>query len=68
MKTTTNTADQNDMARNVLALANEAAKAGTLYADGVQVKAIHRGNAAKVFPPGIRDIVRRYLGVQGVTL
>ena len=35
--------------------------AGTLRVNGVQIKAVHRGNVMAVFPPGIREVVRRYL-------
>jgi hypothetical protein len=68
MKTTTNTAAQNDMAREILKGANEKIAAGQLWIGLVQVKEITRSNADKVFPPGVREIVRRYLGCQSVTL
>lgn len=65
---TTNTAAQNEMAADVLRGAHEKMAAGNLYVGLVQVKAITRANAAAIFPPGVREIVRRYLGCQGVTL
>lgn len=34
---------------------------GSLRVNGVQVKRIHRGNVMAVFPPGVAEVVRRYL-------
>lgn len=41
--------------------AREMIVAGTLTVNGVRIKAIHRGNVMQVFPPGVREVVRRYL-------
>ena len=56
------------MQPNEIAIAEEALRgaaemigAGTLRVNGVQIKAVHRGNVMAVFPPGIREVVRRYL-------
>lgn len=49
------------MAEQALKGANEMVKAGKLFVNGVQIKAIHRGNVMQVFPPGIREAVRRIL-------
>ena len=64
----TNTAEQNEMARQYIQAAQERIKAGTLYVGTVQVKAITKANADKVFPPGCAAIVRRFLGVQSVPM
>ena len=56
------------MKPNEIAIAEEALRgaaemigAGTLRVNGVQIKTVHRGNVMAVFPPGIREVVRRYL-------
>ena len=49
------------IAEQALQGAREMIKAGKLYANGVQIKSIHRGNVMQVFPPGIREEVRRML-------
>ena len=64
----TNTAEQNEMARQYIQAAQERIKAGTLYVGTVQVKAITKANASKVFPPACSEIVRRYLGAQSVVM
>jgi hypothetical protein len=68
MKTTTNTATQNEMARASIEGANEMIKAGALWCNGVQIKEITRSNCRAIFVPGVREIVARYLGCQNVTL
>lgn len=62
----TNTPNEDIIARESLDAALEQLRAGKLYIDMVQVKAITRSNAAQLFPPGIADIVRRYLGCPSV--
>ncbi len=56
------------MSENEIQVADQALKgareriaAGTLFVKGVQIKAIHRGNVMDVFPPGVRELVRRYM-------
>ena len=56
------------MKPNEIAIAEEALRgaaemigAGTLRVNGVRIKAVHRGNVMSVFPPGVAEIVRRYL-------
>jgi hypothetical protein len=56
------------MARQYIQAAQERIKAGTLYVGTVQVKAITKANADKIFPPGCAAIVRRFLGVQSVPM
>ena len=45
----------------------EAIAAKTLFVRGVQIKALHRANYRDVCPPGIRDMVRRYMGWPAIT-
>lgn len=49
------------VAEQALKGARERIAVGNLFVKGVQVKAIHRGNVMDVFPPGVREVVRRYL-------
>lgn len=49
------------IAKDALQGAMEMIKAGTLFVKGVQIKAIHRGNVMAVFPPGVREVVRRFM-------
>ena len=49
------------IAEQALQGAREMIKAGKLFVNGVQIKSIHRGNVMSVFPPGIREEVRRML-------
>jgi len=55
------TPSQIEIAEQALKGAREAIKAGKLYANGVQIKSVHRGNVKAVFPPGVREVVQRYL-------
>lgn len=55
------TAEQVTVAQDALKGAAEMIAAGRLTVNGVQVKAVHRGNVMSVFPPGIAEVVRRYL-------
>ena len=64
----TNTAEQNEMARQYIQAAQERIKAGTLYVGTVRIKAVTKANADKIFPPGCAAIVRRFLGVQSVPM
>lgn len=68
MKTTTNTAAQNEMARIYLDAANAQARQGALWVNGVAVKVVTKANAKDVFAPGVAEIVRRYMGCQSVML
>ena len=68
MKTTTNTPEQNKLAREYLDAANAKAKRGELWIDTVQIKVVTKANAPRVFAPGVAEIVRRYLGCQSVML
>ncbi len=61
MTTTVLTADQVAVAEQALAGAREKVATGALYVDGVQIKAIGRHNCMRVFPPGVRELVRRVL-------
>lgn len=49
------------IAEQALKGARERIAVGTLFVNGVQVRAIHRGNVMAAFPPGIRELVRRYM-------
>jgi hypothetical protein len=49
------------IAEQALKGARERISAGALFVNGVQVKAIHRGNVMDVFPPGVREVVRRFM-------
>lgn len=55
------TANEVAVAEGALKGAGEMIKAGTLRVNGVVIKAIHKGNIDGIFPPGIRELVRRYL-------
>ena len=50
-----------EIAEEALRGAREMIGAGTLRVNGVQIKTVHRGNVMSVFPPGVREVVRRYL-------
>lgn len=49
------------IATQALKGAQERISAGALFVNGVKIKAIHRGNVMSVFPPGIREVVRRFM-------
>jgi hypothetical protein len=49
------------IAEQALKGARERISAGTLFVGGVQIKSVHRGNVMSVFPPGVREVVRRFL-------
>lgn len=55
--------NENDrqIAEQAIAGAQEQIKAGTLTANGVRVKVIGKHNVMAIFPPGVREVVRRYL-------
>lgn len=55
------TASEVAVAQDALKGAAEMIAAGSLRVNGVTVKAIHRGNVMQVFPPGVAEVVRRYL-------
>lgn len=55
------TTEQTSLAQQFLAGAREKIAAGELFVDGVQIRAIGRHNVMRVFAPGVRELVRRYL-------
>ncbi len=55
------TADEIALAEQYIQAAREQIKAGSLVVGGVTIKALHRGNVMSVFPPGVNELVRRYL-------
>ncbi len=61
MKTTAMTQDETLVAEQAVAGAREEIKAGRLFVSGVQIRALGRHNCMQVFPPGVRELVRRYL-------
>lgn len=40
----------------------EAIQSKTLFVRGVQIKALHRANVKDICPPGVCDLVKRYMG------
>ena len=55
------TTEQIQTAEQALAGARTMIEAGTLFVSGVAVKAVTRSNVMAIFPPGVREVVRRYL-------
>jgi hypothetical protein len=55
------TPNEIQIAQQALAGAAEMIRAGTLMVNGVKIRAVHKGNVMSVFPPGVREVVRRYL-------
>jgi hypothetical protein len=55
------TASEIEIAEQALKGAREKIEGEDLWVGGVRIKAVHRGNVMVIFPPGVREIVRRYL-------
>jgi hypothetical protein len=57
----TMTANEALLANQYIEACHAEIKAGRVWIGGAQVKALTRSNVMQIFPPGVRELVRRVL-------